>query len=85
MPVCREGVPCSAPAPGYTLVFLRGGIRVATSTTTDAGTFRVALKPGLYIVRSLRRSMFGSLPPSTVRVLAGRFTVVGLEVDTGIR
>lgn len=85
MPVCRQGVACSAPAAGYALVFLRGGVRIATATTTEAGIFRVTLKPGTYIVRSLRRSTFGALPPHAVRVLPGRFTVANFEIDTGIR
>jgi hypothetical protein len=84
-PVCREGVPCSAPAGGIVLVALRAGVRVATTTTSDAGTYRFVLGPGTYLLRSLRSSMFGSPAPRTVRVRRGRFTVVNFEIDTGIR
>jgi len=84
-PVCQEGVPCSAPAAGVALVFLRGGLRVASATTSKAGTFRVVLAPGTYVVRLLRRPAFGGSPPRTVRVLPGRFAVANFDIDTGIR
>jgi hypothetical protein len=84
-PVCRAGTPCSAPAAGLVLVVLARGERVATVTTSAAGTYRVVLRPGTYVLRSLRRSTFGSLPPRTVRVTTGRFTVVNVTIDTGIR
>jgi len=84
-PVCREGVPCSAPAAGFVLVFVRAGVRVATATTSKAGTYRVVLRPGAYVVRSPRTPALGSLTPRAVRVRAGRFTVANFEIDTGIR
>jgi len=82
-PMCEEGVPCSAPAAGVTLVFVRGGVRVAIATTSKAGTYRVVLRPGTYVIRSARKT-FGS-PMPTVRVQAGAFTVANFEIDTGIR
>jgi hypothetical protein len=84
-PVCDEGVPCTAPASGVTLVFVRDGVRVATATTSKAGTYRVVLRPGTYVVRTLRKLPFGSPQPRTVRVLPMRFVVVNFEIDTGIR
>lgn len=84
-PVCREGVPCSAPAAGVTLVFVRGGVRVASVTTSKAGTFRVVLSPGPYLVRLLSKQAFGGAPPRTVRVLPSRFAVANFDIDTGIR
>ena len=84
-PVCREGVPCSAPAAGVTLVFVRGGVRVASATTSKAGTFRVVLSPGPYLVRLLSKQAFGGAPPRTVRVLPSRFAVANFDIDTGIR
>jgi hypothetical protein len=84
-PVCEEGVPCSAPAAGVKLAFLRGGVRVAIATTSKAGTYRVVLRPGTYVVRSLRKLPLGGFPPRTVRVRQGCFTVANLEIDTGIR
>jgi hypothetical protein len=84
-PVCEEDMPCSAPAAGVTLAFLRGGVRVATATTSKAGTYRVVLPPGTYVVRTLRKLMFGSPQPRTVRVLPGHFAAANFEIDTGIR
>ena len=84
-PVCREGVPCSAPAAGVTLVFVRGGVRVASATTSKAGTFRVVLSPGPDPVRLLSKQAFGAPPPRTVRVLPSRFAVANFDIDTGIR
>ncbi len=79
------GVPCSAPAAGIALVVFRGGVTVATATTLDTGTYRLVLRPGLYVIRLVRRSLFGSILPRGVRVRSGRFTTVNLELDTGIR
>ena len=84
-PVCREGVPCSAPAAGTAIVFVRNGVRVASTMTLKNGTYRVLLRPGTYVVRSLRKLTFGTLTPRTLRVFAGRFTVANFEIDTGIR
>lgn len=84
-PVCEEGIPCSAPAAGVKLAFLRGGVRVAIATTSKAGTYRVVLRPGTYVVRSLRKPPLGGFPPRTVRVRQGCFTVANFEIDTGIR
>jgi hypothetical protein len=84
-PVCEEGVPCSAPAAGVALAFLRAGVRAATTSTSKVGTYRVALRPGTYVVRMLGKLPFGSPQPRTVRVRAGRFAVANFEIDTGIR
>ena len=84
-PVCLEGVPCSAPAAGIAIAFFRGGVRVASTTTSKAGTYRVVLRPGTYVVRSPRKLIFGTLPPRTVRVVAARFVVANFDIDTGIR
>ena len=85
MPVCQEGLPCSAPAAGVAIAFFRGGHRIASTTTSRAGTYRVVLRPGTYVVRSSRKLIFGTLTPRTVRVVAGRFTVANFDIDTGIR
>ena len=84
-PVCQEGVPCSGPAADVALVVFRAGVKVATVRTSDAGMYRFVLRPGTYVIRSVRRSMFGYIPPRTVRVRPGRFTVVNFEIDTGVR
>ena len=84
-PVCREGTPCTGPAGGVVLIVLRGGQRIAKTTTTAAGTYRFVLPPGTYVVRTLRTSMAGSLQPHTVRVRQARFTIANFEIDTGLR
>lgn len=76
---------CNAPAAGVELVVLHGGVRVASVTTTKAGTYRVVLPPGAYVVRTLRKLAFGGSLPRAVRVLPGRFALANLEIDTGIR
>ena len=84
-PVCREGVPCDAPAVGVTLVFTRASqaFRVRTG---KGGRFSLALKPGLYSVRIAPAPRVGSgLTPRAVRVPVGGWAKMRLTVDTGIR
>ena len=84
-PVCREGIPCDAPAPGVTLVFSRAG-RLVRVRTGVGGHFSVALRPGLYAVRVALTPRIGSgLTPRTVRVPVGGWARVRLMLDTGIR
>ncbi len=85
MPVCEEGVPCSAPAKNTTLVFTRETSVVRTRTDAT-GHYRVALAPGWWSVRTAPVVRIGSgLTPRRVRVLAGRFRRVEFVIDTGIR
>jgi hypothetical protein len=84
-PVCRQGVPCSAPAKNTSLVFSRGEKSVKTQTDSF-GHYRIALAPGWWNVRTATVPRIGSgIEPHTVRVLAARFRVVNLDIDTGIR
>jgi hypothetical protein len=85
MPVCMEGVPCSAPAKNTPLVFFRRGRSVRTRTNS-VGRYRVALAPGWWSVRTATvRRLSSGIEPHTVRVFAARFRVVNLDIDTGIR
>lgn len=85
MPVCMEGVPCSAPARNTPLVFFRKGRKVRAQTDST-GHFRVALAPGWWNVRTAGPLRIGSgISPRSIRVFAGRFRVVHLDIDTGIR
>ena len=84
-PVCREGVRCSAPAAGIVLTFTRSGMVVGRVISARDGTFRLPLPAGNYSVRWLRSPAIGVLRPRTVVVLAGRFTILRLVIDTGIR
>jgi hypothetical protein len=86
MPVCRVGVPCSAPADGVTLTFRRLGSAVVTRMRTSrTGTYRVRLAPGTYTVRTSAKP-FGVIPfPARAWVARARFRRVNFEIDTGIR
>jgi len=84
-PVCRQGVLCSAPAKDLVLVFTRNGAEKARATTSASGTFRVVLRPGVYVVQTLRRFSIGGMRARSVGVQSGRFTAVKLVLDTGIR
>ncbi len=83
-PVCRVGVPCSKPAVGVRLEFVRGG-RVVRSVVTGArGAYRVLLPPGTYALRVEPRSPVGGVKPATVTV-GSALRRVDVFVDTGIR
>jgi hypothetical protein len=85
MPVCREGVPCAAPAKDTRIVFFRKGSRVRTRTDST-GHYWVVLAPGWWNLRTAAPLRIGSgISPRSVRVVAGRFRVVNLDIDTGIR
>ena len=80
-PVCTTEQPCSVPAGGATLVFLRNGREVARAKTSATGSYRIVLAPGVYAVRAGKRP----LDPDTVRVRRARMLRVDFSIDTGIR
>ncbi len=83
-PVCREGVPCDAPASNLTLTFSRSG-RVWSARTDQRGAYRIRLAPGTYAVRTSSKP-FGQTPrPARVRVRAGHLDRIVFTIDTGIR
>jgi hypothetical protein len=85
-PVCREGVPCSAPAKNNRLVFFQKGRRLVRTRTDSVGRYRVTLAPGRWSVRTATFPRIGSgIEPHTVSVFSARFRVVNFEIDTGIR
>jgi hypothetical protein len=85
MPVCRQGQPCDAPAK-VTLVFSRDGAEVARTRSSAKGSYRLALGPGLYSVRTTGATRIGrGLRPARVRVRPGRFDRIDFFIDTGIR
>ena len=81
-PVCRVGIPCSAPAKDVKLTFTRLG-RSWRATTDDHGRYRIALKPGTYVVR-ISTQLPGAKSWKVV-VPHGRVAVHDFHVDTGIR
>jgi hypothetical protein len=89
-PVCVVGRPCSAPAPGVTLVFERAGQAVATTVTGTGGEYRVALPSGPYTVRAPGASVGGGIQVAggsgdEVVVPEGIYARVDLTLDVGIR
>ena len=83
MPVCRVGVPCTAPAKGVKLRFSRAGKLAATATTNDRGWYRVILPAGRYTVGiNAKGTAFG---PRTATAQRGRIIRRDFLIDTGIR
>lgn len=86
MPVCIAGKPCSAPAPGVRLQFVRDGHVVAATTSGAGGRYRVVLRPGRYAVRVAPAPKIGrGLEPRSVTVPRGRVGRLDFLLDTGIR
>ena len=85
MPVCRVGVPCDDAAARVTLFFSRAGRREARVTTAADGSYRVALAPGTYAVRTDQRGFLAVPKPRTATVPTGRYARVNFVLDTGIR
>jgi hypothetical protein len=80
-PVCYPESPCTAPAAGVTLTFVRGA--AARSTRTNAnGRYSIHLAAGTYTVRVGAAASYG---PRSVRVSRGRMSTVNIVLDTGIR
>jgi hypothetical protein len=85
-PVCRVGVPCSAPAVGAVLLFSSGGRTVARVRTGAGGRYSVSLAPGRYTVRLGPSPRIGfGLRPVHVRVVGGVRRRLDFMIDTGIR
>jgi hypothetical protein len=81
-PVCMVGVPCSAPAAGARLSFVRPG-RTVRATADGVGRYRVTLAPGRWTVR-IADARFG-FKPRAVSVPRARYATQNFLVDTGIR
>ena len=84
-PVCVTGKPCSEPAVGAVVAFLRHGRVVARVRVGAEGRYQVRLAPGTYAVRQVPAPRIGfGIRPDRVRVRAVS-TRVDLFIDTGIR
>ena len=84
-PVCSEAESCEAPAVGLVLRFARAGNVVAQTRTGQAGAYRIALRPGAYVVTTPQRRVGAGLTPRVVRVPAARVARVDFHLDTGIQ
>jgi hypothetical protein len=85
-PVCRVGVPCTAPARGAVLAFAQNGRVVRRVHVGVHGRYAVHLPPGVYTVTVSPRPRVGSgIRPLRVWVRRGRDSRVNFTIDTGIR
>jgi hypothetical protein len=84
MPVCRNDVPCEAPAQ-VTLMFMHGHTVVARGQSDAGGRYRIAIPPGYYAVKTQPRIGLGAIRPLNVHVRAGHFDRLNFSIDTGIR
>ena len=85
-PVCGAEASCDEPAANVTLVFSQRGVEAARTTTSDAGRYRIVLRPGTYAVRARAKTALGrAVEPARVSVVAGRMRTVDFSIDTGIR
>ena len=88
-PVSRVDPRCAdRPVPArLAVVDTRTAATVATVTTGADGVFRIPLPPGTYELRPANPPI-GALrrpEPVTVVVVAGRYAIVNVRFDTGIR
>ena len=84
-PVCRVGVPCSAPAVGAVLVFSRTGHTAARVRAGAGGRYSIRLAPGYYTVTvsPVPRIGFG-IRPNQVHVARDIYARLDFSIDTGI-
>jgi hypothetical protein len=84
-PVCRTGVPCSAPASGAKIAFGRDNHVVRVVVAKDGG-YSVSLPTGNYVVWLTPQSPIGrGIEPSMVLVIAGQTRKRDFQIDTGMR
>jgi hypothetical protein len=84
-PVCSSDEPCSEPAAGIKLRFLRRTTLVATAVTDARGRYRLRLPRGVYSVRVAGARPIGAgVQPASVRVRAS-WRRQNFDIDTGIR
>ena len=92
-PVEKVGVPSPTPSPamctaqGLTIHDARSSAEVARFSLQPDCTYRVALKPGRYVVDLMRTQGIGGSKdlPKTVDIEGGRTLRLDISIDTGIR
>jgi hypothetical protein len=89
-PACAGPVRIDTPCPdlpyeGLFLVLDASGQERTRFHTDAEGRFRVALPPGTYLLRLSAEQSLPSMPDLEVKVLAGQFTALLLQLDSGIR
>jgi hypothetical protein len=84
-PVCQVGKPCSAPAVGAVIQFVRG-TRVTSVRAGAGGRYSVRLAPGTYAVRVSPTPKIGrGIEPRSVIVPRRADFRADFDIDTGIR
>lgn len=81
-PLCRPSRPCTAPATGVLVNFVRRGV-VHRIRTGMRGRYSIRLAPGRYVIH-IAGAQFGYSPRSA-KVPRGRMAVLNIQIDTGIR
>jgi len=76
-PVCQIATPCSEPAAGVLLTFVRSGAAPVRVRTDARGRYSVHLRRGTYVVRVAKTQ------PRTLVVR--RSATADFAIDTGIR
>ena len=85
-PVQREDDPCPPQAYQATLTIVtKGGIDLGQIVTAEDGTFKVALQPGEYVLHPESPSVLPFAQEQAFTVLAGEYTEILVEYDSGIR
>jgi hypothetical protein len=84
-PVCRVGVPCTAPAKNTWLTFSARGRSVVRARTDARGRYRVTLRPGTYVVGVGRGVIGRGLEPTRAVVRTDRYRRADFTLDIGIR
>ncbi len=88
-PVTQAASPCpDKPLQArLTVTPVNSTVTLTTATSDTQGYFRIALPPGRYTLRpgNLVGAILPIAQPVTVTVVPGRFTIVTIPFDSGIR
>ena len=84
-PVCRVGIPGTAPAKRMWLEFSARGRLVARTQTDGRGRYRLAIRPGIYAVAAGGQIVGRGLEPARAVVRTGLYRRADFTLDTGIR
>lgn len=80
---CVANTPCSLPAAGVELEFVRSGQSVVDVSTDKRGRYEVRLEPGTYRIRVPKYPLPATLQPETVTVEDD--AQINVEIDSGVR
>ena len=85
-PVETRDVPCTTPYVAVLVILDLDDREVTRISSNDEGLFQVLLPPGEYTVAPTPGGdSLPSAPPQAVSVVAGSFTEIEINYDTGIR